>query len=692
MSYQNISVVGTICLLAAVAWGADAKVSVVDRPNTALRNDHYVGNRAPLQPSSLIKLPVGSIEPTGWLRKNLRLQADGFHGHLTEISGFLKKAGNAWLSVSGEGNHGWEEVPYWLKGYSNCAYVLGDERMIAESKLWIEAVFKSQQEDGWFGPDKGRGGVATRLKGRSDLWPNMVMCFCLQDYYSYTGDKRVIGLMTRYFKYLHEKVPADKLLNGFWPVSRGGDLLFSVYWLYNITGDPWLMDLAKKVHADTARWDKEIANWHNVNIAQGFGEPGTYWLQSDDPKDLQAAYRNFNTVRKLYGQVPGGMFGADENARPGHTGPRQAIETCGIVEQMLSDETLLTISGDLFWADHCENAALNSLPAAVLADMKALRYLTAPDQPLSDAKSKSPGIQNSGPMFLMSPHMHRCCQHNWGQGWPYYAEHLWLASPGNGLAAVIYAASKVAAKVGPGEGTNVAITEETQYPFDETATFTVDTPAMVQFPLYLRIPAWCEAASVAINGKAVPVESKPGKYLVIDRAWSNGDKLTLTLPMQIRVKRWAGNHGFASVDRGPLTYSLKIGEKYVRQGGTEQWPNWEIYPTTPWNYGLVFDDANPAASFKLTRRDYPQSDMPFTHEGVPVMLTAKAKRIPNWKLDAHGLIGQMQDSPVLSDQPTETVTLIPMGAARLRISALPVIGTGPNAREWSAPPPDTAGK
>jgi len=678
--------------LAATAWADDTTVSVVDRPASAPGNVHYVGNRSPLQPSLLIKLPVGSIEPRGWLRKNLRLQADGFHGHLTEISGFLKKEGNAWLSKSSQGDHGWEEPPYWLKGYGNCAYVLGDERMIAESKVWIEAAIRSQKVDGWFGPDKDRTGVATNVKGRNDLWPNMIMCFCLQNYYSYTSDKRVIDLMTRYFKYLNEKVPADKLLNGFWAVSRGGDLLSSVYWLYNHTGDPWLLDLAKKVHADTARWDKGIANWHNVNIAQGFGEPGTYWLQSGDPNDLQAAYRNFHKVRELYGQVPGGMFGADENARPGHTGPRQAIETCGIVEQMFSDETLLIIDGDLMWADHCENVAFNSLPAAVLADMKALRYLTAPNQVLSDAKSKSPGIQNRGPMFLMSPHLHRCCQHNWGQGWPYYAEHLWLATPGNGLAAVMYSASKVTAKVGPGKGTKVAITEETKYPFGETATFTLDAPAVVRFPLYLRIPAWCEAATVAINGKAVPAESKPGKYLVIDRSWSSGDKLTLTLPMRVRVKRWASNHGFASVDRGPLTYSLQIGEKYVRHGGTEQWPNWEIHPTTPWNYGLVLNGDNPAASLKLTTRDYPQSDMPFTQEGVPVMLTAKAKRIPNWTLDAHGLIGQMQGSPVLSDQPTETVTLIPMGAARLRISAIPVIGTGPDARPWPAQPHGTAGK
>ena len=176
--------------------------------------------------SPLVKLPPGAVAPTGWLHEQLRRQADGFHGHLTEISQWLTKPGNAWLSPAGEGQHGWEEPPYWLKGFSNCAYVLGDERMLAETKIWIEGALASQKPDGWFGPDKGRKGAATGLEGREDLWPNMIMLFCLQDYNEYSGDARVIELMTRYMQYLME-VPEDRFLVGYWPRMRGGDLLYS---------------------------------------------------------------------------------------------------------------------------------------------------------------------------------------------------------------------------------------------------------------------------------------------------------------------------------------------------------------------------------------------------------------------------------------------------------------------------------
>ena len=318
MRSRNLFWTGLLILLSTATLAGETKVRVVQCPDSAAGNDHYTGNRAPLLPSWFIALPPGSVQPRGWLHKQLRLQADGFHGHLDEISRYLRKEGNAWLDPQGRGHHGWEELPYWLKGYGNLAYILGDEAMIAEAKVWINGAINSQQEDGWFGPDRSRAGAATSLQGRDDLWPNMIMLFCLQDYYGFSGDQRVPALMTRYFRYLHENVPPDKLLNGYWPVMRGGDLLYSVYWLYNRNGNAWLLDVAEKVHADTARWDEDVIDWHNVNFAQGFGEPATYYLQSHDPKDLEAAYRNLRKMRGIYGQIPGGMYGADERARPGY--------------------------------------------------------------------------------------------------------------------------------------------------------------------------------------------------------------------------------------------------------------------------------------------------------------------------------------------------------------------------------------
>ena len=682
-------------LLTSVSAFGDASVTIIDRPATSSANSYYPGNRQPLEPSRFIPLPIGSVQPKGWLQEVLRRQQEGLCGHLGEISVWLQKEDNAWLSRDGKGKYGWEELPYWLKGYIQLAYILEDPKMIAESEVWINGALNSQRANGDFGPDQTFQDDGTR-----DFWANMTMMFCLETYYEHSHDQRVLDLMTKYFKY-HLSLPDNQLLTHYWQKMRGGDELYSVYWLYNHTGDAFLLELAHKIHRVTANWEMpgDLPDWHNVNIAECFREPAEHYLQTHNDAELQSAYANFKEVRKRYGQVPGGMFGGDENCRAGYSDPRQAIETCGMVEQMLSDELLMQISGDPFWADNCEDVAFNSFPAALTPDMRALRYLTAPNMVVSDAKNHAPGVQNNGPFLLMNPFSSRCCQHNHSMGWPYFNKHLWLATPDNGLCAAMFCPSEASARVG--DGTRVRIEEATRYPFEGKMDFTIRADKPVTFPLYLRIPGWCRAASVSVNGAKLSVCPEAGKYVRIERLWQNDDVVTLDLPTEISVQRWAANHDSVSVNYGPLTFSLKLGvlEERVDSSKTAigdsgwqktadpaQWPSFAYYPATPWNYGLVLDDAQPAKSFTLKKLEWPKDDYPFTPESAPLQIIAKGRQIPEWTLDKYGLCAGLQPSPARSEQPVEDLALIPMGAARLRISAFPTIGTGPGAHVWVATP------
>ncbi|WP_230545428.1 beta-L-arabinofuranosidase domain-containing protein [Mucilaginibacter sp. UR6-11] len=644
-------------------------------------NAFYPSNKAPLLPQQFIKLPVTAFKPSGWLKQQLLLQKEGLTGNLGEISIWLSKTDNAWLNKSGKGKYGWEELPYWLKGYGDMAYMLGDAKMIKDTKFWINAVLDNQRLDGDMGP------IIVKGNGNRDLWANMPMIWCLRSYYEYSHDARIIACLTSYFKWL-QNYPEERFLKDYWENSRGGDYLVSIYWLYNITGDKFLLDLATKVDKNTANWRQatNLPNWHNVNVAECFREPATYYLQSHAATDLEATYNDFKLIRNIYGQVPGGMFGSDENARKGYDDPRQAVETCGMVEQMTSDQYLLQYTGDTFWAENCEDVAFNTFPAAFTSDYKALRYLTAPNMVLNDSKNHAPGIANSGPFLMMNPFSSRCCQHNHSAGWVYYAENAWMATPDNGLAAQLYQAGTITAKVG--NGTQVKITSATQYPFNDVVGFTVNTGKPVSFPLYLRVPKWCANASVMVNGKKVAVNAIPGGYIKLTNKWKKGDKISLKLPMQIKVRQWAKNKNSVSVNYGPLTYSLKIGETYKKEDSKKtamgdsgwqetadpnKWPSFEIYPATAWNYGLLLDAKHPERSFTVVHKAWPKDGNPFTNANAPIELKATGKQINDWTIDKYGLCGVLPQSPVKTETAKANLTLVPMGGARLRISAFPVV-------------------
>ena len=134
----------------------------------------------------------------------------------------------------------------------------------------------------------------------------------------------------------------------------------------------------------------------------------------------------------------------------------------------------------------------------------------------------------------------------------------------------------------------MVLREETHYPFEETVRFTVSVPSEVSFPLYLRIPSWCKGASVKVCGRSCG-NIPSGKYARIEREWKDGDVVELTLPMELGHTLWQVNKNSVSLEYGPLTLSLEIGEDYREHDGRQAamfdshwqkdadpsaWPSW----------------------------------------------------------------------------------------------------------------------
>jgi hypothetical protein len=493
--------------------------------------------------------------------------------------------------------------------------------------------------------------------------------------------------MRRFFEFCRQ-IPEEHFIQplqegfGDWKPAiqrdRAGDMIPHLHWLYNHTGEEWLLSLATRFHRHIRPPQGEWLDHHVVNFTQRFSYPGLYYAQTGDPRLLAQTEYWYQQHLGTWGQQPRGIFGADELIRPNCVDPRQAIETCAMVEFNKSFYHLGRITGDPRWADRCEDVTLNHFPASSTPDLKALHYLTASNQPQLDA-SGAHHYCNQGRMIDYSPHLYRCCQHNVAMGWPWYVQHLWLASPDQGLVAWLYGACRVRARVGAA-GEEVQIQARTDYPFKGEVELEVECGRPVEFPLYLRVPRWCRAFNLTVAGKRLDLCPEPGTYARIARQWGAGDRVLVHMPMELALTTWPRN-GSATVERGPLSYSLAIGEEWRRCGGTDQWPEWEVLPATPWNYGLVLDPAHPLSGLEVRQRG-PVPAQPWTPEGAPLEIRARARRLPGWKLEQE-TVQELRQSPVRSAEPEEQVALIPLGCARLRMACLPVIGEGEEAGEWN---------
>ncbi|HWO63010.1 MAG TPA: RICIN domain-containing protein [Umezawaea sp.] len=640
-------------------------VLVVERTAQAA-TAHYPVNRAPLRPSSYLRLPPGAVRPAGWLATQLDRQVTGLAGRYQEFSHFLRFGETGWTRADLDG---WEEVPYWLRGFGDLGYVTGNARVLADTERWINAVIATQASDGYFGPSRLR----TAQNGHADLWPHMPMLHALRSWAEYRGDTRVDGMLTRYFRFMAGQ--PDGVFSDGWGATRWGDTIDVIYWLFNRTGDTSLLDLTRRIHQRSANWVDRIASLHNVNFAQGFREPAQYWVLSGDDLHRGSSYRTYDSIMAQYGQFPGGGFAGDENSRPGYGDPRQGFETCGVVEFMASHELLLRTTGDPVWGDRTEELAFNMLPASLDAQGKAIHYVTSANVVQLDNGAKGRRqFDNDFAMQAFVPGVdnYRCCPHNYGQGWPYYVEEMWLATPDGGLAAALHGPSRVSAKVG--DGTVVTVVSDTGYPFTDTITFTVSTPRAVAFPFAVRIPGWCPNPSLTVNGTAVAAQGVP-RFVSVNRTWANGDKVVLRLPMAPRTRVWARNHNAVSVDLGALTFSLRFDERWNRYAGSADWPEYEVRPGSAWNVGLTPDQQFTVATGGSVTD-------PFTLASVPLRISAKVRDIPDWEVDGENVVATLSDGPVTTTGAERTVELVPMGAARLRITSFPQTG---GARTWGTP-------
>ncbi len=649
----------------------------------------YISNRAPLVESRYLELPLGSIKPEGWLRLQLQAQVTGLTGHLDEVYSSVVGKRNAWLGGDGDA---WERGPYWIDGLLPLAYILDDQTLKDKAQVWVEAILGSQKEDGYFGPDTDRGPEPGLQRNNShDWWPKMVALKIIKQYYMATRDERVIPFLDKYFRYQLKMLPQYPLDNWtFWGAQRGGDNLEIVLWLYNLTGEKYLLEIGELIHKQSTNWSEIFYDgtmlrtqnsMHCVNLGQGFKEPVVYYQQGKDPKLLEAMRRGEKTIHDYLG-FPTGLWAGDELINYGD--PTRGSELCTAIEMMFSLEEMLRITGDPHWADYLERVAYNALPAQIKDDFTARQYFQQVNQiecSRNTMRNFSTPHDDTDQVFGVL-NGYPCCTSNMHQGWPKFTQNLWYATDDGGLAALVFAPSSVEAIVA--DGVNVAVKEETFYPFDETVKLTINFPDKkvkgVWFPIKFRIPAWCSEPEVKVNGQKVDQTLAAGGTVSLRRKWSKGDVITIELPMNISCGQWYDRA--AVIERGPLVYAIKLRENWTKKEFKPEervrYGDWYYEVTTPdkWNYCLSREDIsakNLEERFVLERPSTDKSLYPWNVENAPLAIKCKAREMLDWK-EYRGSTGQIpfftQQGRNLGDE--ETVELIPYGCTTLRITEFPV--------------------
>ena len=633
----------------------------------AAPNQNYPANRAPLGQAKFVTLPLGSVKPAGWLKDQLTVQANGLTGHLDEFWPDLLNS--RWKGSNGPAGDGWERTPYYLDGLVPLAYQLDDARLKAKVQPYIEWILASGQSNGCFGAS-------------NDRWPLAVAMKVLTQYQEATGDPRVIPLLKNYFTFL-KNAPPDWPYND-WRGARAMENVTTAYWLYNRTGDLDLLSVADSIHRNSPDWAGFFLDFptspdavqkryktdhmdHIVNVAMAIKGPGLWYQQSHDERDRQAVFQGIRSLDDLHGQA-GGRFSGDEHLSGRK--PTQGTELCAVVEYMFSLEKLTAVFGDVALTDRLELLAYNAQPGTWTPDCWAHQYDQQANQVLcSKAHREWRNNDDTSNLYGLEPN-YGCCTANMHQGWPKFVSHLWMATPDQGLAAVAYGPCTVKATVA--DGLAVEIQEKTEYPFDGRIQFAVKLPKAADFSLQFRIPAWADGAELKVRGMKYPTQ--PGTFSNIRREWRSGDVVELSLPMRLRTETRYNNA--VTILRGPLVFSLKIGEQYRKLNAnhpTFPTADWEISPTTPWNFGLLIDRTRPQESIAVTTRK--PGTIPFMQESAPVVLKVKGRAIPGWVL-VNNSAGETPLSPVVSGLPDTALELIPYGCTRLRITEFPVIEKG----------------
>ena len=599
------------------------------------------------------------IRPSGWLRRQLELQAEGLCGNLDKVWPDVRDS--AWI---GGGCEGWERVPYWLDGFVPMAYLLDNEDMKARAKKYIDKIIENQHEDGWICPN---GNVP---REHYDTWAVCLITKVLTVYYECSRDERIPEVIRKTLKNYYELLKESKIKLFQWGKYRWYECFVAIRFIRErYPKDEWVVELAKIMkeqgtdyEALTERWTAPMNRWsfdtHIVNIGMMLkSEAISCELLGEEYTGLAD---RLDAVLKRYNGTVTGFYTGDECLAG--ISPIQGTELCAVVELMYSCEWLYAVTGDKKWAELLEMQAFNSLPATITEDMWAHQYLQLSNQiDCSPLRGNPPFTNNNqeAHIFGLEPNF-GCCTANFGQGWPKLALSTFMRAK-DGVVSAVPVASEVNFKY---RGAKVSVSLESDYPFKNSFVYRVSSDKRTAAKLYVRIPSF--AKNIRLNGESI------SKRAMLRLGGFEAGETVIRLEYEVDAMLITSPSGLYTAKRGSLLFSLPIAyEKktveYTRAGVERKAPycDYHISGVSDWNFGFASD------LLKVNEGEI--GDIPFADKNPPVTLTAELSHI-DWGFEPRydSICAARPKSRVALDAP-QTVELYPYGCARLRMTELPKV-------------------
>lgn len=598
------------------------------------------------------------LKPEGWLKRQLRLEADGLCGNLDKVWPDVRDS--AWF---GGDRDGWERVPYWLDGFIPLAYLLEDGDMIARAKHCIDRILSRQEPDGWICP------VEAEQRDNYDLWAVLLISKALVRYYECDGDKRVPHALRCMMKNLYEQLRSGRVTLERWGAYRWFEAFDALKLLWEQEPEAWIRELALLLQRDgvdyrTAEplWERPLNKWsfdtHIVNICEmlksevlscdllGTGETGL----------AEHFYRKL----RQYNGTAVGTFTGDECLSG--ISPTQGTELCAVVELMDSMERLYAYTGDPVWAERLERVAFNALPATITEDMWAHQYVQMVNQIDCTPFPGKSYFRTNGKeahRYGLEPNF-GCCTANFGQGWPKLALSAFLRAKDGVLSAVPLPSSLHI----EWKGTPVCVTLTTDYPFRHRLHYRVEVGEDTDMRLRVRIPSF--ARNIRVNGS----DHAKRTELIFGGFRKGINEIEILFDVEPVLE--GRPHGLRCLRRGSLIFSYPIEAECTRVEYIKD----EVerkYPYCDYDYKGI-SDWNVAFSEKTFRvEECDVAEIPFSESRPPLRIRTKLCHI-DWGLaDGYETVcAPVPENRKPLDEPTEQI-LIPYGCTRLRMTELPLV-------------------